>query len=243
MLLGRTLGGIGGSPVTIPVAKASLALSGYAPTVTVTFTEIRLHNHFDGTDTSTTYTDQVAGVTWSNSGGELDTAVKKFGTASLRLPNDGASRYAFTGAIPTFDSTADYTIEGWVLYTTNSGATAIMADFESSTVGATVVGALLFNGASSTLTVNGTASSAFTTTVDTWYHMALVHNSSAATLTGYIAGTQRAQKTSFTPGTWDEFILYHSFAGGGAEDVHYDEVRIVQSQVYTGNFTPPSSAF
>jgi len=242
MLVGRFLKGSAGNHTVRP-GVASLVLAPTAPTLTVSFTELRLLNHFNGTDGSTTYTDQVAGVTWTNSGGELDTAVKKFGSASLRLPNDGASRYAYTNPIPSFDSTADYTVEVWVLYTTNSGATATIADYESATVGANMYGSLLFNGASSTLTVAGTASSSFTTAVDTWYHIALVHDSTAATLTGYIDGVQKAQKTTFTPGTWDEFILYHSFAGGGSEDIHYDEVRITQSQVYTGSFSPPSSEF
>jgi hypothetical protein len=69
--------------------------------------------HFDGTNGSTTFTDQK-GNTWTAvSGAKISTAQSKFGGASLLL--NGSSDYA---TVPNFAGldfgSGNFTIEGWV---------------------------------------------------------------------------------------------------------------------------------
>jgi len=69
--------------------------------------------HFDGTNGSTTFTDQKS-ISWTAVGdAQLATDVAKFGTAALKL--DGTGDYAEASSPAGFDfGTGDFTIEGWV---------------------------------------------------------------------------------------------------------------------------------
>ena len=235
MLLGRFNRTVGGSPVTASPGAGTLTVSSYAPDVVVSLTVLS-NNHFDGADASTSLSD-VFSVTWTAAGTELDTAIKKYGASSLRCPA-GSNTDAHSGSIPSFDSTADFTIEGWVLYTIADGGSAFWLGDSG---GANFTSRLIMNGASSQMTVDDASGSSFTLAQDTWYHYAIVHDSNAATLTGYIEGTQRAQKTSFSPGTWDTMYLKHTFFS--TEEIHFDEFRLVDGAIYSGSFTPPTGPF
>lgn len=86
------------------------------------FTKVLLN--FDGLDASTTITDTNAGGSahvWSVGGNaQLDTAQKKFGSASLLL--DGVGDYVTTNAHADFNFGAnDFTIESWFNVTAPSG--------------------------------------------------------------------------------------------------------------------------
>lgn len=72
--------------------------------------------HFDGTDGSTTFTDEK-GKTWTAGGNaQLDTAQQKFGTASLLL--DGSGDYVTSADHADFEfGSGDLTIEMWVRFT------------------------------------------------------------------------------------------------------------------------------
>ena len=69
--------------------------------------------HFDGTDTSTTFTDET-GKTWAANGdAQIDTAKSKFGGASGLF--DGTTDWISTAKSADFEFGAgDFTIEGWV---------------------------------------------------------------------------------------------------------------------------------
>ena len=77
--------------------------------------------HFNGSDTSTTFTDE-SGKTWTGAvTAQLDTAQKKFGTASLLL--DGDSDYISTPDHADFDvGSGDFTIDFWVRFNAVPGA-------------------------------------------------------------------------------------------------------------------------
>lgn len=68
--------------------------------------------HFDGADASTTFTDE-SGKTWTARGNaQLDTAQKKFGTASLLL--DGTTDYIDTPDHDDFNfGSGDFTVDFW----------------------------------------------------------------------------------------------------------------------------------
>lgn len=68
--------------------------------------------HFNGTDTSTTFTDEV-GKTWSaNGNAQLDTADKRFGTASLLLDGTGDTIQTANNADFNLES-GDWTFDFW----------------------------------------------------------------------------------------------------------------------------------
>ena len=89
--------------------------------------------HFDGADGSTTFTDDsgngLNATAYGNA--QLDTAVKKLGTASYEAA--GTNPYIITGASSVLASTGDFTYECWFnsTYTTHSAFT----DFRTSTNG------------------------------------------------------------------------------------------------------------
>ncbi|MGO4699793.1 hypothetical protein [Dyella sp. 2RAB6] len=86
--------------------------------------------HFNGTNGSTTITDQVATSTWSASGGaQLSSAWAQFGATSLSLGGSGyvASTLAASAWKPFTDGVAAWTIEGFFRPTT-SGSTVCIFD-------------------------------------------------------------------------------------------------------------------
>ena len=84
--------------------------------------DTQLLYHFDGVDGSTTFTDSSGnGLTGVASGdAQMDTAVKKIGTASYEAA--GTNPYITTGASSVLGSTGDFTVECWFnsTYTTHS---------------------------------------------------------------------------------------------------------------------------
>ena len=84
--------------------------------------DTQLLYHFDGTDGSTTFTDSSGnGLTGVASGdAQMDTAVKKIGTASYEAA--GTNPYITTGVSSALGSTGDFTVEWWFnsTYTTHS---------------------------------------------------------------------------------------------------------------------------
>lgn len=113
---------------------ATLTLTGYAPSI-VNYTTLLL-NHFNGSDGATTFTDEIVGITWSSdpgSGGisELDTANKKFGSASWKgtantsSPQDLKGRALGTGF--TWPS-GSFTLEGFLAIADADGGVQIGTD-------------------------------------------------------------------------------------------------------------------
>lgn len=87
--------------------------------------------HFNGIDGSTTFTDEVSGVTWSaTSGAEIDTSQSKFGGASGLFPagvNSGYGRIDSNTDAGFALGSGDWTIEGFLfLNYSKSGARIIL---------------------------------------------------------------------------------------------------------------------
>lgn len=83
--------------------------------------------HFDGTDTSTSITDSVAGKTWTaNGNAQIDTSQFKFSGSSLLL--DGTGDYVETADHADFAFGAgDFTIDAWVRFASVSGTRALVS--------------------------------------------------------------------------------------------------------------------
>jgi hypothetical protein len=212
--------------------------------------------HFDGTNGSTTITDNSKNnltVTASN-GAFISTAQSKFGGASAFF--DGTNDYVSTTYnTALFDWwTVDYTLEMWVYAISFPAATG-----SGGSVG-NLIGNMSFNsdtnywsfGTNSSGNVkfyyyNGSAqsfTSNLTLTLNTWTHLTMVKSSVGVDIyvngvksstTHTIVGTpQSSTNTAFTIGAYTN----------GFYQGYIDELRITKGYArYTGNFTPSTTAF
>jgi len=211
--------------------------------------------HFNGSDTSTTFTDE-SGKTWTGGGtAQLDTDQKKFGTASLLL--DGDSDYISTPDHADFDvGSGDFTIDFWVRFNAVPGAGSLAALYSQRTThSSNYAMALLYSGdfkwyfcysTNGTTQKNLIGMSTHTPSVNTWYHVACVRNGSNLDI--YIDGNKQTTKT--ISGT-----IYNSTAtpligaaNPGAPDDFFngwiDEFRFSKGIArWTSNFTPPSEEY
>jgi len=188
---------------------------------------------------------------------QLDTSVKKFGTASAEF--DGTGDYLYVpfnvAASPAAGpiGTGDFTIECfvyldtveytgiWQLDTTPlSGNGYIAPVLEVTPTGAG--SALVW----STMTKHGgdsRKSSAVTPSASTWYHTAVVRTS--GTIKVFVNGTQVI--SDFTDSTdfsdRDSLVIGGFYSTTYLMDGYIDEFRITHKARYTSNFTAPTKAF
>lgn len=205
--------------------------------------------HFDGTNGSTTFTDQK-GKAWTAYGAAaLTTSQKKFGTASLSL--NGTDAGIQTPNSTDFDfGTGDFTAEAWVYLNSNTSLGYI---FNRGNGAGTNGGfAMAVNASGQLLLVyHGFAfQTAGATTLNTgqWYHLAIcragttvrlfvdgVIDASATNSTNYTA----AASTPNTIGSNLDAGVPSQFLSG-----FIDDVRITKGVArYTAAFTPPTAPF
>lgn len=88
--------------------------------------------YYQGSNGSTTITDEVTGSTWAAHGtAAISTAQAKFGTASLRLPGSTGSYVAASTATSywtNFNSTSPWTIEIWLRADAITGGLQVIYD-------------------------------------------------------------------------------------------------------------------
>lgn len=218
-------------------------------------TEILLH--FDGTNGSTTFTDEVGHTVTANGAAQLSTARQKFGTASGIF--NGTSSYLTVPHSSDFNlATGDFTIEMFIWV--NAYSSSNMTLFEKDGVsGASFpqyemridnTGKLTFslgtgNGTGANQNMGGGAG---TTAVGTgaWHHVAITR--AGTTVRGFVDGNldwTAVSTNSVIDGGKPLFIGYQngqpssSFFNG-----NIDELRLTKgAAIYTANFTPPSAPF
>ncbi len=193
--------------------------------------------HMDGANDSSTITDE-SGLTWTNSGTLLKTAVKKFGTASAYF---GGSSYLarFADSVLVF-GTGDFTIDMWV-YNTTSGSIRPFFDNRTSAdarplwLGRAADGTLRSYDGSTLRT--GTA-----IPQDEWVHIAWARSGSSNKI--FVNGNTAH---SFSNGN-DYGTLQLSGIGMDRDNVGYigyiDEFRIsIGIARWTADFTPPDAPY
>lgn len=205
--------------------------------------------HMDGTDGSTTFTDEV-GKTWTaHSSAQIDTAESRFGGASGLFPGGG---WIETASSADFGfGTDDFTLEGWyrlpsggvggnmTALDTRSGSNAGVGVYMSSTGGIGVADSLAYANNSAVIAV---ASTPFTQ--GAFQHWAIVRQGTAVTgyLDGAVVFTTTDSRTLAAAATC--FIGDNYVAPSQPLTGHLDEVRITKgTAIYTSAFTPPSSPF
>lgn len=217
-----------------------------------------LLNNFNGSDGSTTFTDEVGGVTWSRpyvgAANELDTGLKKFGSASwLGLSSNEYDAIA-QGSGFTFPTSGSWTLEGFVAVTTiaASGSYVSIELIDDSNVlwagmgiaagtGNNLWYADVYTGSSH----NASSSAGFS--VNTFYHFALVRDADADTYSAFVNGSRVAQWSDATDigGTVTKVQLVGTYQGttygpGG----WVDAVRLTDDVQYSGStYTVPSTEF
>jgi len=176
---------------------------------------------------------------------QIDTAVKKYGTGSIEFDETGD----YLAVPPTDDiilGTDDFTIEGWLYIGTNpvgngQGMFQISNGYLNSAVRGPAVG--VNNGDGKWAIYYGTSQQTATAaapSINTWYHVAYVRNSSTTKL--YIDGTElisvsdstNYSDTYLTIGGWySTSFLLNGFI---------DDFRITKGVArYTSSFTPPNA--
>jgi hypothetical protein len=198
--------------------------------------------HFNGTNNSTTFTDEYGNTVTANGNAKLSTAQFKFGSASLLL--DGTTDWAYVAPFAIGLSTNDFTIECFVRWNsvTNGG---IFHLFPGTPANVTTGLAVGYNGTAFEIYNNGSSvSRTYSVSTGVWYHVALTRVSNQLYL--YINGVQQgaaiANSTNYSSGNGLNVGLYYSssFTFNG----YIDELRVTRFGArYTGNFTPPSAEF
>lgn len=235
----------GTSNTTVTSGKIVLSVDGgvSAPAGT----ELILHG--DGTDGATTTTDSSSNAFTMTSVGsfELDTAVKKFGTASMLF--DGVDSGLTAPTDPAYEfSTGDFRAETWVNVSNTSGSLYdTLVGYVSGTGGGWAdIGWVLLLNAAGTVTFqasdNGGTGIVLTSSTDIsaagWTHVmaSRVSGTTRLFIDGVIedstATVWTAQDTSWT------LKLGHGYATTNFYDGHLDEVLVAKGIGVSAGFTP-----
>jgi len=220
------------------------------------FNKVSLLLPFNGSDAATATTDESDNshtVTFAGTA-QLDTAQKKFGTASLLL--DGNSDYIQVADHGSFDfGTGNFTVECWIRFAA-LGNNTIFSHWANGTASSMSYYLTHFNSSSLLrlgyyLGGNLDASYSWSPSTGTWYHIALER--SGTTLKVYIDGTSVisvAASTTALRDSEDPFrVGVFNDASTGSPTLewyfngHIDDLRMTKGLArYGTNFTPPTSA-
>ena len=210
----------------------------------------------DGADASTTFTDtSIGGSTHTitaNGSAQVDTAQKKFGTGSLQA--DGIDSYLSIPDNADFDTgTGDFTVDAWVRYNSlpTDGNGFVVYDHWADSSNYHNL-SLRNNGGTYQFRLRVRLSGAFevdstfdaiTVTTGTWYHLALVRDSTTFRFfwDGVAKGTI-ADTVSIT-GINGSYNIGRYHGNYDYLDGWMDEYRLSTVARWTTGFTPPSEAY
>jgi hypothetical protein len=206
----------------------------------VYYPQTSLLMHFNGTNGSTTMTDNSKNniTVTSNNGAAITTAESKFGGTSVFF--DGTNDYlSIANNTPLVLSGGSYTIEFWIRPSGNyANYNAIIAKRAASTAWEVYLrittGFLSF--------YDGTERvSSVTPTANVWSHIAAVYNGSTINL--YLNGVN-VLSTAVGNSDVDAPIYIGSFSTSEYFIGYMDELRITKGIArYTSNFTPSTTQF
>lgn len=238
------------------IATAAAAPSGIGY-LDPSFTNVSLLLHMDGSNASTTFTDNspiaATGTAYGNA--QISTAQSKFGGASGLF--DGNGDYVEFASRTAYDLGSTYTIDMFIrvpstsvsgglvhrgFYTTSNNTWSGLA-FSIRGLGTSIrfyfYGTLNSNEQYIDVAVSGNISA------NTWHHVAMVRNGTSGAV--YIDGVSKGTITGLNTvssssrvlkiGVWDYSSGSEWFNG------YMDELRITKVARYTSGFTPPAAPF
>jgi hypothetical protein len=223
--------------------------------------------HFDGTDASTTFTDET-GRAWTQGGSAIiSTTESKFGGSSLYLGDNTEKWYVTTADTTELDFAGDFTVESWVYFNEfGVDATSVQGAWFTKAGGSRTSLASASGSSAYCCGFNGSTQLAFymnansgpvfsfsALSLNTWYHVALTRNGNNWYL--FIDGVQvgGTQSNSNVPTTNAEpFDIGRSatYSGGNwyypgrhTFSGYIDDFQISNFAKYTAGFTPLTRAF
>ena len=178
---------------------------------------------------------------------QLDTSVKKFGTASAEFDGTG-DRLILDNKVLAPVGTQSFTIECFIYVNANKNYNGIYSAGYGIQMYVNSSGKLQcwLGNSSASFFVNGLESTTIIPT-STWRHIALVRDSSANTVTWFVEGLEKGQQTSVTDSVANLTTYSHTIgsyeSGTYSMNGYIDEFRITNKARYTSNFTAPTKAF
>lgn len=217
------------------------------------FSSVKVLLGFNGTDASTTIIDEsgVGRTFTANGNAQLDTAIKKFGTASLLV--DGAGDYVDSSDAADLQiGSGNFTLEGFVRFTSDPSAFQVLFGKWQSAGGQRSY-TIFRNGITdklelflSTLGFDSVIkiSANWTLALNQQFHIAVDFDGTTYRLyvDGVVFGTATTAVTTFdnTVG----FSVGAQADGANPFDGHIDEVRLTVGVArFAGAFTPPTEEF
>ena len=218
----------------------------------VYYPQTSLLMHFNGTNGSTTMTDNSKNnfPATSYNGAAISTAQSKFGGASGFF--DGTNDYVLIPANNAFTLGGDFTVECWFYCTAANFSSGLIGLFGRNTYAFNNGGfpRIEFNSAakaSLTYAANTTIVGTTTVTVNTWHHIAVVRYSGVIAF--YLNGVSQGTATYSTsiPATYD-ILIGNAPWSSTYPNLYFqgfiDEFRVTNGYArYTGAFTPPTTQF
>ena len=233
----------------VPTTSAFEATDATAQTQDPYFSNVKFLSSFDGDDgdTTTSGLDESSSdldLTY-NSGDELSTTQKKFGTTSLYV----ADNVIISSSDGFNMGTGEFTIEGWYYFTSFSNSFSIYDQWNGSATGAGNVQMWMSHSAAGKVKwyYDGNSLLQSNTTMSTgqWYHIAFVRES--GTLKMYFNGALDSNTQSFSGQFGKTGTVYlgdQHAGGGGAPQYFLDELRVTKGTArYTAAFAAPTAAF
>jgi hypothetical protein len=211
----------------------------------VYYPQTSLLMHFNGTNGSTTMTDNSKNVLVATAVGnaKLSTAQSKFGGSSLLL--DGTGDYLTFPANSEFAfGTGNFTIECWIYFAAGSTYRGIFSTRATSSTSVTTNGSFGVNAENGIFLWTNTFIINYTTNIGTnqWVHVALCRNGSS--LKAFANGTEVGSTTYTDNLTGNLATIGANGDGSEAFNGYIDELRITKGIArYTGNFTPSTTQF
>lgn len=211
--------------------------------------------NFDGAEGSTTFTDSApvphTYTTGAPSTTKLSTAISKFGGASLASSSGITDGVVWSGSLATLGN-SDWTAEGWFYQSASSsqhrGLFMLYGGSSSLPVTVYLKSRILYAGIHFAAESFVSFSHQDTTPLTTLTHWALVRYNGVITL--YLNGVaSTATIAASTKSLRTHGLVSISRANDVPGNIDYglngyqDEFRFRKEAVYTGNFTPPATAF
>ena len=176
---------------------------------------------------------------------QLDTSVKKFGTASAEFDHTGDYLTIPTSSFIPLGG-GNFTIECFVYHTSTpngngQGYFQLSNGYLNSQVRGPAAGAEGSNGKWAMFAGTTQYTHTSVPSINTWYHVAQVRNSGTTKL--YIDGTEILSASDSTNYTDTYFLIGGWYTTDYLMDGYIDEFRISLKARYTSNFTAPTKEF